>query len=184
VSEAECRKRVVQLKALLAQLSFRNVKTDADACRTPSREGAVTVEPGPEDLALRVGSVHGDALRGGEQLVSVTAELRHAGERTFRIVWQPSGEQPLLLIVDGKEHPLPIGPSTAALLGWIQFYPDQRRSETTSLTLPVGPHTLAWRYRVDAGPYGRPLENCWKGVVTSPTVTIQAGTPGELRVAR
>jgi hypothetical protein len=180
VPEASCREQVTELGVLLAKLGFRGVKAHPEACGREGREGAVEVVPVQEDLALTLRSVMGGAIRGGGQQVVVKAELRNASDRPFRIVWEPSGEQPSVVVVDGRDIALPIGPSTAALLGWVQLEPGGRREIVATVDLPVGRHQISWRYRVEQGPYHRPLENCWTGTLVTPAATIDVGQIGEL----
>jgi hypothetical protein len=180
VPEALCRERLRALEASSVRLHFRSVKVHPEACAQARREGAVQWVPLQEDLVLTLRSVLGGAIRGGEQQLTVNAELRNASPYPFRIVWEPSGEQPLALIVDGKDRALPIGPSTAVLLGWVYMNPDDHRDISMAIDLPVGRHEIAWRYRVEVGPYGRPMENCWTGTLVTPAAKIDVGKVGEL----
>jgi hypothetical protein len=121
------------------------------------------------ELAL---SYLGGATRGGAQRLLVRAKLTNVSDQPVRIVWQPSGEQPLSLLVDGETEPLPLRPATAALIGWRELAPGESVSDSLSLILPVGTHALAWRYVVVKGPYGRPLTRCWTGTLITPTRTV------------
>lgn len=116
------------------------------------------VEPGP--------------IRSAREQVTVTAEVTNVSERPMRIVFQPSGPQPLVLFVDGEAHELPHGFARAALVGWVELKPGEHVAERTSEAIDVArAHTFSWRYVSSGGPYGRPLERCWKGTLTTPPFT-------------
>jgi hypothetical protein len=118
-------------------------------------------------MRLRAGPV-----RDGQRVTAV-AELKNVGPRPMRIVWAPSGDQPLSLFVDGEEHKLPPVPATAATIGWIELAPGGSTSDSLEVVLAPGPHQLRWQYAVERGPYGRPLERCWTGRLSTPAaVTI------------
>lgn len=117
-------------------------------------------------------SLTGGAVRDG-QIVDVKAELKNLSGKALRVVWKPSGEQPLTLFVDGKEHPLPFGIATAALRGWVELKPGESVTEDERLVLAPGAHELSWRYTARQGPYGRPLERCWTGRLQSAPLKAQ-----------
>jgi hypothetical protein len=110
--------------------------------------------------------LHGGSVRDGQQVTAV-GRLRNTSGKPMRIVWERSGEQALTLFVDGEEHKLPFGVSTAALLGWVELAPGESRTASLPLVLGPGPHTIGWRYAVDRGPYGRPVERCWSGKLST-----------------
>ncbi len=117
-------------------------------------------------------SLTGGAVRDG-QLVAVRAELKNVSGKAMRVVWKPSGEQPLTLLVDGNEHALPFGISTAALMGWVDLKPGELVTDEERLVLAPGTHELSWRYTARSGPYGRPLERCWTGTLQSALLKVQ-----------
>jgi hypothetical protein len=118
----------------------------------------------------------GGAVRDG-QVVTVRAELKNVSKKVMRVVWKPSGPQPLTLLIDGHEHAMPLGISTAALLGWVELKPGESIADQEPVVLAPGPHQLFWRYVVTRGPYGRQLEHCWTGTMKSTPLKVQVPLP-------
>ncbi len=115
-----------------------------------------------DGLALKL-SVDDEPNEFGNDQVTVTGTLANTTKKPLRVVWDVSGEQPLTLFVDGKEHKLPPGPAKAALQGWTDLAPGESRTASLTISLPPGHHQLRWQYTVERGPYGHPLERCWTG---------------------
>ncbi|MBI2518980.1 MAG: hypothetical protein HYV97_01125 [Bdellovibrio sp.] len=130
------------------------------------------VEVSQNGLLLAL-SIERGQVRGGREKLTVQAELKNVGTQPLRVVWRPSGAQPLSLFADKVDHALPPGDSLSARMGWLELKPGTSVMEKTTIILPVGTHELSWQYSVDKGPYGRPLENCWTGILTTPPLIFR-----------
>jgi hypothetical protein len=117
----------------------------------PVRPGQVT----RDGLCLRLTLV-GGPIRGGAQLVTVQAELKNVGDRTRRVLWQPSSAPPLSLLIDGTDHP-----DAPMALSYFEKPVELEAGQTVTISrqevLSVGKHWLSWRYapsgrRIDGGP--------------------------------
>jgi hypothetical protein len=116
-------------------------------------------------------TVEGGAIRGGGEQVHVHAELKNVSKKPLRAFWQPAGDSPLSLILDGKTHPMPPGIPKAAISGYVDLEPGESVRDSKMVIMAVGEkHKLSWRYSVDKDA----CDGCWTGTITTPAITMTA----------